>query len=62
MKNSEPIEWGTTPCAIDSIYRSKESYHRANDGPRQGKMLCKLAEIPHRERNLELLQDSNTIL
>ena len=33
----------------------------ANDRPRQGKMLCKLADIPHRERDLEPLQDSHTI-
>ena len=37
-----------TPQAMDSIHRSRESYERIQNRPRQGKMLAKLADIPHR--------------
>ena len=36
-----------TPQAMDSVTRSKESFHRIMDRPRQGAMLPKLADIIH---------------
>ena len=46
ISESDGGSW-PTPQAMDSVTRSKESFHRIMDRPRQGAMLPKLADIIH---------------